>query len=222
MKMESEIGKKPRSEHIYNEIRNAILYGYPGYLPGTLLNENKLADYFGVSKTPAREALNRLRNENLVEVIPYKGYLVSNPTIQDLVEQFQMRLILETAAVELAVQNVSAVQIEELRELTKEDKVYFADDFRLNFRKVNLEFHTKVAQTSGNSLLTNSVRQVLELMQRALFHNFTEDEMELHHQEHRVLIQALEERNKELAVKSIQEQIELSKQRIFNYRNYQS
>lgn len=222
MKMNAEVKNHiPRSEHIYNEIRNAILYGFPGYLPGSVLSENKVAEFFGVSKTPAREALNWLRNEKLVEVIPYKGYLVANPTVKDLVDLFQLRLILETAAVELAVKNIRHEDIERLRNLTYQKNVYDEQDYKLNFRKINLEFHTEVAKISGNTLLGNNVKQTLEQMQRALFHDFAEEEIDTHHEEHRELVSALEDRNEELAVRLIKGQIELAKQRIFNYRNQQ-
>lgn len=212
--------KISRSEYVYRELKKAILYGFSGFLPGNLLNENKLAETWNVSKTPVREALNRLRNETLVEVIPYKGYLVSNPSVKELIDLFQIRLILESASVELATVNITDAQLDELRQLTLQSPLEPTDDFKLNFRKANLEFHTKVAEASGNPLLANLVKQNLEQMQRALFHNVSESEIDHHHQEHRELINALEEKNIKLAVDNIKKQIQLSKERIFNFRDH--
>jgi DNA-binding GntR family transcriptional regulator len=218
MKMNNEINKKvSRSEHVYKELKIAILYGFPGFVPGSMLNENKIAEYFNVSKTPVRESLNRLRNENLVDVIPYKGYLVSNPSINELIDQFQLRIILETAAVELVTKNISDTQLEDLRYLTTKSS-FIDEDFKLGFRKINLEFHTQLAVASGNKPLADVIKQVLEQMQRALFHNVSESEIEKHNQEHRELLDAIEKKNVELATKLIKQQIEFSKNRIFNYR----
>jgi DNA-binding GntR family transcriptional regulator len=208
-----------RAEDIYFQMKTAILYGYPDFFPGDILNEARLAEFYKVSKTPVRETLNRLRHENLVEVIPYKGYLVTNLSYNDLIDLFQLRLILEPGAVEMAVRNITNHQLDRLKRMTYQDDIEKIEDSSLYFRKLNLEFHTLIAQSSGNKWLTDSVRQVLEQMQRALFHDVSKSELEPLHRKHWELVTAMQQRDSELATKLMKSEIEEAKIRILRYRN---
>lgn len=209
---------KSRAEDVYFQLKTAILYGYSGFLPGDILSEAKLAEFYKVSKTPVRETLNRLRHENLVEVIPYKGYLVTNLSYNDLVDLFQLRIIVEVGAVGLAVRNITNHQLDILERMTyqSDNKI---EDTSLHFRKLNLEFHTLIAQSSGNKWLTDSVRQVLEQMQRALFHDVHESELEHLNQMHLELVNTMKKRDVGLAIKLMESEIEEAKNRILRYRN---
>ncbi|MEC0303614.1 GntR family transcriptional regulator, partial [Terribacillus saccharophilus] len=69
---------------------------------GEYLEETKLAELFGVSRTPLREAINALENENLVQIIPKKGTFVTTLNTQIIKELFQARHIVEPVAFELA------------------------------------------------------------------------------------------------------------------------
>ena len=212
---------KSRAEYVFHQMKIAILYGYPNFMPGDFLNENKLAEYYKVSKTPVREALSRLRYENLVEVIPYKGYFVKNLSYDDLVDLFELRLILETSAVELAVKKITAEQLEKLESLTNQENVMRdkEEDVSLKFRKINLEFHRLVAEASGNKWLADVIKQVVEQMQRALFHRISESELGEMFQDHRDLLEAVKQKDAELAKDIMKKQIDNAKLRVFRYRN---
>lgn len=80
-------------DHVYNSLRTKIIDCE--YEPGSVLTETMLLQHFGVSRTPIREALNRLAMENLVTVIPKKGIIVNGISINDIVQVFEARMILE-------------------------------------------------------------------------------------------------------------------------------
>jgi DNA-binding GntR family transcriptional regulator len=206
-----------RADDVFNQMKTAILYGYPNFMPGDFLNENKLAEYYKVSKTPVREALSRLRFENLIEVIPYKGYIVSNLSYNDLVDLFELRLILETRAAELAVQKMTSEELKRLEELTVlRNIVNNEDDLSLQFRKINLEFHRLIAEASGNKWLAEMIKQVVEQMQRALFHKISESVLEELFDEHKELLEAFRQKDVEKVKIITKSQIDQAKARVFN------
>lgn len=209
---------KSMANRVYEEMKTAILYGYPNFKPGDLLNENRLAEMFNVSKTPIREALSRLRYENLVEVIPYKGYFVTNLTHQDLTDLFELRHILEISAVELAVANITPQQLSELESLTDIEKILYDEDISLSFRKLNLRFHTLIAEASGNKWMAKTIKNVVEQMQRSMFQIITQEDLQAMFEDHRLLVEALHKRDVEEVKRLVELQIEHAKSRVMQYR----
>src|SRR5512135_1314271 len=107
--------KTPLRTQVTAILRNEILSGR--VKPGSILNERELAKQLGVSKTPVRESLTVLDHEGLVRTLPRKGYLVSGYTVQDVHNFFDLRMILESAAVELAVSRITDEELEALTAL---------------------------------------------------------------------------------------------------------
>jgi len=93
------------NQDIYRTVLHRILFfEYP---PGRILNENLLAQEFGVSRTPLREVLNRLEWEQLVRIIPRTGTIVTEIEFQKMTQVFQIRLEMEDLAGRLAAQQVT-------------------------------------------------------------------------------------------------------------------
>ncbi len=84
-------------EIVYNELRNAILNGV--FLPGQMLRQDEVAARLGVSRSPLREALPRLEAEGIVVLHPRRGYAVAELNRDEIIEVFDLRILLE---VELA------------------------------------------------------------------------------------------------------------------------
>ena len=97
---------------IYPELRRSIIKGH--LKPGERLNVAKLAEHYGSSITPVRDALHMLCQEGLVTIKPHSGYFVSQITVRQLCDLFEMREILEAAAVQRAAERITLEQIEEL------------------------------------------------------------------------------------------------------------
>jgi DNA-binding GntR family transcriptional regulator len=97
--MELSSVKTNLKEKAYRAIRENIISC--AWLPGSLLNEKELAEILSVSRTPIREALNRLEQENLVKIVPQRGVFVSEITVKTISDVYQVREILEPFVVQL-------------------------------------------------------------------------------------------------------------------------
>ena len=134
-------------DHIYASIRRSILSGE--FLPGLELREQMLAATYRVSRSPIRDSLLRLEQENLVTVLPRRGYLVSPISIADVENMFALRLLIEPACAAAAAQRDDAA----VRGLDR-FRFYAGDGtIKLGFCDYNLEFHRAVADLSGNARL---------------------------------------------------------------------
>jgi DNA-binding GntR family transcriptional regulator len=144
-------------EEVYEGIRQEIMDGT--FLPGDLLKERELAEKYGVSKTPVREALSMLEQDNLVKTIPRAGYMVTQLTLRDLQEVYQLRVILEPMAARLAAQNLTDEDLKQLEALTVTSDPEEA-------RLFNRRFHVLIANASGNSRLARMIGELLDDMDR--------------------------------------------------------
>lgn len=103
---------EPRSETLIEALRESILTGR--YAPGTRLVQDDLAEAFGVSRIPLREALRRLEGEGLVVISPNRGAVVRPLAPKDVVDLYDLRLALEPLAIRRA-----AARYADLRGSTK-------------------------------------------------------------------------------------------------------
>jgi DNA-binding GntR family transcriptional regulator len=147
------LGKDSLKQEVYDGIRQDILNGT--FPPGELLKERELAAKYGVSKTPVREALSLLEQDDLLRAIPRAGYMVTQLTLRDLQEVRQLRATLEAMAARLAAENITDEELEELEGLTSTSDPEEA-------RVFNRRFHTIVARASGNSRLAKMIEQLLD------------------------------------------------------------
>ena len=90
---ESVNGRSTLKYSTYEFIKNKIICCE--YEPGTFLNEEILCEETGVSRTPVRDALGRLEQEGLVKILPKKGVMISNLSINDMNMTYEFRLLLE-------------------------------------------------------------------------------------------------------------------------------
>jgi DNA-binding GntR family transcriptional regulator len=183
--------------------------------PGAQIFEGELAQRYGTSKTPVREALNLLGQEGLVEVLPRRGYLVAPVTLRDVQEVFQLRLLLETAAAELAAEHISEDSLRKLRALVAVRYTYRDRASYSRFLRANRAFHVAVAEASGNQRLALFVGKLLADMERILHLGLdlrdSADEMAAEHGE---LVDALLRGDAALARRVVTEQLQSSRKRV--------
>jgi len=148
---------------IYRDIRRSIILGY--LRPGKRLSVKALAQKYGTSVTPVRDALQMLAQEGLVTIKPRSGYFVTRVTLKQLRDLFELREILEVAAVERAAARISDEQIRELEQVhggyTGED-----DDSYERYTDENRRFHYLVARASGNDELAEMIGRLLDRLGR--------------------------------------------------------
>jgi len=136
---------------IYGDLREAILAGQ--YRPGDQLVETALASQFGISRTPVREALRRLEQDGLIER-GTRGMQVSRRSPEQILEIYEVRVVLETAAARTAAQrrtDLDLVRLEQLHEAMRSASV---DDEKL-VANTNRRFHEIVWAMSHNKTLVD-------------------------------------------------------------------
>ena len=104
--------KPTQKEMLYKRIRRAIISGE--LKSGEIMNEADIAAQFGSGKTPTREALLLLTHDSFLESLPRVGYRVTRPTLQDILETFHLRQILEVEAIGLAIERISTENVHKL------------------------------------------------------------------------------------------------------------
>jgi DNA-binding GntR family transcriptional regulator len=120
---------------------------------GDALSEIALAEEFGVSRTPVREALKQLQTEGLVEIRPRVGTYVTRPSRREIGELFQLKEILEGAAARLFAQRGDVPELEALRHnVGRADEAVARGDVDA-YTSLVAEFHDLVIQGAGNSKL---------------------------------------------------------------------
>lgn len=139
-------------------LRNAIISGK--ILPGTKLVEREVAEYFGISRAPARDALMQLEKEGLVISRPDARYVIELSE-RDIRELHEVRLALETLAVQLATRNTCEENREAQQGVLAEMEVAAIAEDGDAFAKADLEGHALVWKQADNQHLENTLRNML-------------------------------------------------------------
>lgn len=170
-------GSSPRryttlSTDIHRMLRQQILTCK--LAPGQMIYESELRVSFGVSKSPVREALKQLTQEELVQAIPSVGYVVTPITLADVREMCEMRRILESAAIDLAVERVTDSDVRRLGLLVGQayqhaDYSQLEESDRTRWYLTNTEFHVAIAEIAANRRLAQATRRAMEDMLRLYF-----------------------------------------------------
>ncbi|MEU1520200.1 GntR family transcriptional regulator [Streptomyces sp. NPDC005811] len=141
------------------EMRRRIIKG--DVEPGSALSEAALAEEFGVSRTPVREALKQLQTEGLVEIRPRVGTFVTIPSRREITELFEMKELMEGAAARLLAQRGRVPEIDALeRNLREADEAVERDD-RERYAELVQEFHDLLLAGSDNSKLQAHYRVLM-------------------------------------------------------------
>jgi DNA-binding GntR family transcriptional regulator len=138
-------------EQVASGLRAGIINGD---LPsGMTLSETAIAEDFGVSRTPVREALKQLQTEGLVEIRPRVGTFVTAPSRLDVYELFQLKEILEGAAASLLAERGDVPELKELGHNVERSRQAVAAGDVETYAELVDEFHTLIVHGAGNQKL---------------------------------------------------------------------
>jgi DNA-binding GntR family transcriptional regulator len=203
-----------KTNALYQQIREKIVCGE--IEPGAILTEAELADEYGVSKTPVREALVLLGHEGFVESMPRIGHVVATFTVQDVLETFHLRSILEPEAAGLAAERITEEGIAALLENNDEEfalsERVHEDDFYERAYELNMEFHQHIARASGNRRLADLIKRLMEDMRRMLAF----DPRFVEPRQHMEIIEALKRRDRAEAEQAMKRHLEETKSRLLD------
>ena len=198
---------KPLREIVFETIREAIINGQ--LPPNERLMEIQLAEEMGVSRTPVREAIRKLELEGLVIMIPRKGAYVAGLSLKDIADVFEVRAALEGLAAGLAAERITEEEMEQLeRSLVKVSELTELNDID-ELINVDTKFHDVLYKASRNERLVQIVSNLREQIQRFRTTSLAQpgrikDALE----EHKKIVEAVSDRNLELAQALAQAHIE--------------
>lgn len=145
---------------VYQAIYELLLKGE--FKPGDRLTETKLAERFGISRTPVREALNRLEHQKLLQHQPYRGMVVRTLDHQAVTELYVMREVLEGTAAALAARHATDAEISVMKDIVARDRKHTADSSSL--AQSNKLFHESVQRAAHNRYIVQALNSLAESM----------------------------------------------------------
>ncbi|MBO9447541.1 GntR family transcriptional regulator [Ruegeria sp. R14_0] len=189
----------PRVDDIYDQVK-AMAVSFR-VRPGDRLNEVALSKELGVSRTPLREALNRLVAERMFDFRPGQGFFCRPLDAQSVFDLFELRQIIEIAAVRAACAKASDAELQALR-----DELYATG---IDITGLTVEeavsrdeaFHLGIATLSGNAELVQTLTRINERIRYIRWISMSLDRLQRSKEEHKQVMQALLERNADEAVR---------------------
>ena len=179
-------------------VREAIIE--LNFLSGEIIRKHDICNALGVSRSPVSEALAKLRNEGLVEVVPQSGTFVSRFSLQDIKEGAFLREAIELACIEILASNISEQQLIDLNRNLKLQKVLAETDDYQGFYQLDAEMHGMIMDFTGYKNLAKVTKTGWVQADRARQLLLPVDgRLKKAFQEHRAVIKALEQNDVALA-----------------------
>lgn len=176
-------------QFVLNELRRAIRTSQ--LRPGEPIRQDTVAARLGVSRVPLREALKILEGEGQVEYRPRRGYAVVELSMDDLLEVYRLREILETEAVRVAIGRITADDVERLEDAADDVERAGRDLDVLAMADANRRFHFTLIEASGMPRLARLVRLLWDATDayRAVYYGHEENRRRVD-REHREMVAA--------------------------------
>jgi DNA-binding GntR family transcriptional regulator len=141
--------------HAYHILKERLINCI--YEPGSFLNEAQLAIDLGLSRTPVREAINRLESEGFVKVMPKKGIYVSDIQLSDVLQIFQARIEIEPVALRMAAPHLPEEELLAFRKAFTNDVPDIPNAFRLD-----TAMHLFIIEHCGNRYIIDMMHNVFD------------------------------------------------------------
>ncbi|MBP2651066.1 MAG: rspR 3 [Firmicutes bacterium] len=204
-------GYKPLWEVVSEALREAIVTEL--LKPGERLMEIQLAEELGVSRTPVREAIRRLELEGFLVTVPRRGTYVSNLSIRDVNEVFEIRTALDVLAAELAAERITEEELERMERLLVQISEHIDSGDVDKIVEADGKFHDILYQASRNDRLVGIINNLREQFTRfraisMAYPGRLKNTLE----EHRRLVEAIAQRDAELAKEYAREHMENAEQ----------
>lgn len=147
--------KKERKNSLYLDLKEKLINCI--YAPGSILNEMQLADEYGMSRTPIREALNRLEMDGLIKIMPKKGTYVTDISLNDVMQIFQTRIEIEPLTLKMAAPYLDVGELMMFRNKFEQDDMDISNAFRLD-----TAMHLYIIEQCGNNYIINMMQKLFD------------------------------------------------------------
>lgn len=189
---------------VLTELRRAIIAGE--FLPGQSLRQEALAERFGVSRVPLREALKILESEGQVGYEPHRGYKVATLSLSDLLEVYRIRQLLEAEAARAAVARNPAGILQDMERAAGEVESASAEADLLKMTEANRRFHFVLIAAAAMPRLERLVRVLWDATDAYRFVYYGEEANRSRvEREHRLIIKAFTDRDADRLVAMLDE-----------------
>ena len=204
--MDTKLNNRPLYEDVADKLREQIFS--KKLLPGSWLDEQSLADQFGISRTPMREAIKVLASEGLVTIKMRRGAYVTEVFRNDLEQIFTILSLLEGQAAKEAATKATEAQLNLLDHLHHRLETAAADRDIEQFFEINVKFHELIQEIAGNRWMNGVIadlRKVLKLHRRDSLTSTGRLQNSL--LEHREILRALLKRDEAAAESAMQKHL---------------
>jgi DNA-binding GntR family transcriptional regulator len=185
--------------------------------PGMFLNELTLSEMLGIGRMPVHQAVQRLKSEGLVEVIPRKGLVIRPDSLKDMLSLLEARLAMEPNITALAAERASKEQIAALKKIVMDSKRIVNQSERMSFMSLDRAFHALIGDAAGNKILADAQRPLHERSE-LIWHLrvMREDGLVVNQREHMNIFTAIAERDAHAARKAMEDHIHSLHNRILD------
>jgi DNA-binding GntR family transcriptional regulator len=205
----------PKLEHrtlndrAYDEIKKSLISGT--LRSGQVLVIRTLAETYGISTTPVREALQRLVAERLLEMLPNRSIVVPYLSVERFVEIFQIRRQLEGFAAQLACERIKPTHITRLKKLVDEMDRCLAESHGADYQVYNQKFHFTIYELANSQLLLQLIGDMWTQV-GPFFSELTDDEtyFGIANDEHKRIVQAVADKDFDAVVKHLKDDISIA------------
>ena len=194
-----------RADAVFEKLESDILTGV--YKRGDVITENELSTALSVSRTPIREAIRRLEQEDLIKELS-KGHEVIGITNADIMDIYDVRIAIEGKATRLCAERITDAEIEEMRDVIELQEFYTLKNSADKIKGTDSRFHELIYKCSGSaiyeSILSNLHRKI-QLCRKVSVSNTDRAEHAI--KEHREIFSAICNRDMGLAEKLMIEHV---------------
>ena len=195
----------------YNIIKDKIIRCE--YAPNTLISEEALREELGVSRTPIRDALSRLEQEGLIQILPKKGIMVSGLSLSEINAIFEIRMLFEPYALATYGHRLNDEKMLEFYNTCSQGGVFEPDEFY----KVDDEFHAFIIGAAPNRYIhhTYELIQNQNLRFRVMTGQQPDNRLDRSNSEHLTIIKACLRKDWAAAADAMEEHLRQSKNSTF-------
>ncbi len=200
---------------VFTKIREDILTGV--YKKDEAIIESKVSKQLGVSRTPVREALRQLELEELVSIIPNKGAIVNGINAKDIQDIYAIRCRIEGLAAKMCAVNMTNKQLDQLDEVIMLSEFHLAKGNREQLYQLDNRFHELLYEGSKSRMLRHVLQDFHHYAQRVRRESLSSlDRAKDSIAEHKAIVDALRNRNADLAEKLTNEHVMLTTKNVVN------
>ncbi|EKN65629.1 GntR family transcriptional regulator [Neobacillus bataviensis LMG 21833] len=192
----SKIETSLLTTQVYDVLRGKIIGRK--YTPGEKLDIHKLAEEFGVSRSPVKDAINQLVHEGLIEILPRKGTYVTQINFSEFIEVLDARLMIEMWAAQRVIPKITDDQVEEWGQIVQEmDSLLEVSPFPFEmYSKLDMKFHKMLITWAENTKIAeiySSLNTHVSLSR--IVHSTSLESTKTRHKDHRRLFEAMQDRD---------------------------